>query len=292
MGLKFSSLAVIASFCMLINTVWAKPTNKKSHRATKQRQLSLKSNAGIDHYRYVAGGMLSLIPGFGIGHAVQGRWSDGYGWLFTVGEGLTLLGAGLSIMMTGIFCVDDDDSQGGCSDPKTDKWLTAFLVLKLGEAVSAWYPPKLMDIRDRRTRRNLKIIPHSRYITGGTLGTVVGFGVGHAVQGRWWHESGWAYTLTQLPAVPAIIAKRKIEKCKAQVVFEKHAWKCNSYYMNDNTAILLITMYVISRIIEVISIWDINHSLYRVVDADKRSALRVLPYADAHSFGLQLAFSH
>jgi hypothetical protein len=39
---------------------------------------------------YVFGGLVGSIAGFGIGHAVQGRYAQ-IGWAFTVGEGLGIL---------------------------------------------------------------------------------------------------------------------------------------------------------------------------------------------------------
>lgn len=39
---------------------------------------------------YVFGGLVGSIAGFGIGHAVQGRYTD-MGWIFTAGEGVGIL---------------------------------------------------------------------------------------------------------------------------------------------------------------------------------------------------------
>lgn len=46
--------------------------------------------------RYITGGVIGTIFGFGIGHAIQGRYSE-IGWVFTVGEvaGLALGGASI-----------------------------------------------------------------------------------------------------------------------------------------------------------------------------------------------------
>lgn len=40
---------------------------------------------------YVVGGIVGSVVGFGIGHAVQSRYSD-YGWVFSIGEGLGVAG--------------------------------------------------------------------------------------------------------------------------------------------------------------------------------------------------------
>lgn len=41
---------------------------------------------------------------------------------------------------------------------------------------------------------NIGPLENPRYITGGVLGTSIGFGLGHIVQGRW-QEKGWIFTL-------------------------------------------------------------------------------------------------
>ena len=41
-------------------------------------------------------------------------------------------------------------------------------------------------------------ISKSKYVTGGVLGTVFGFGIGHGVQGRWSNDKGWIFTSAEL----------------------------------------------------------------------------------------------
>jgi len=43
------------------------------------------------------------------------------------------------------------------------------------------------------------------YVTGGVLGTAIGFGIGHAVQSRY-GEMGWIFTVTEVPAYGAFLA--------------------------------------------------------------------------------------
>ena len=45
---------------------------------------------------HIGGGLVATFVGFGVGHAVQGRWSE-RGWIFTVGET-----AGLGLMVYGL----------------------------------------------------------------------------------------------------------------------------------------------------------------------------------------------
>lgn len=46
----------------------------------------LKKDEGISHGRYVTGGVLGSIPGFGIGHAIQKRYAKSRAWIFTATE--------------------------------------------------------------------------------------------------------------------------------------------------------------------------------------------------------------
>ena len=54
----------------------------------------------IDRGRYIGGGVASLLLGFGIGHAIQGRWSE-RGWVFTLGEAISWVG----LSTTGFYAV-------------------------------------------------------------------------------------------------------------------------------------------------------------------------------------------
>ena len=57
-------------------------------------------------------------------------------------------------------------------------------------------------------------ISKNRYITGGVLGTALGFGIGHAVQGRWLSDKGWIFTSAELVTlgVSFITHKRYLER--------------------------------------------------------------------------------
>ena len=42
------------------------------------------------------------------------------------------------------------------------------------------------------------------HVAGGIFGTTLGFGLGHRIQGRWWHGAGWGFTLSQMYALYAL----------------------------------------------------------------------------------------
>lgn len=55
-----------------------------------------------------------------------------------------------------------------------------------------------------RSVQNVAIISQGQYISGGVVGTVFGFGIGHAIQGRW-TKTGWIHTTLQSGAGAIVI---------------------------------------------------------------------------------------
>jgi hypothetical protein len=91
---------------------------------------------------YVLGGVLGTYPlGFGIGHAIQGRYSD-KGWIFTVGE----LGAVTILYSAALDCMTNssywNNSNGTCNN-KGSMFLgaAAFVALRIWEIVDLWVTP-------------------------------------------------------------------------------------------------------------------------------------------------------
>lgn len=93
---------------------------------------------------HIGGGVVSLMVGFGVGQAIQGRWSD-TGWIFTVGEiGSTAL---IIYGFTRVFgdCFETDGN-GACADSNSGG--TALLVgalaltgFRIWEVVDAFAGP-------------------------------------------------------------------------------------------------------------------------------------------------------
>ncbi|MBE7454631.1 MAG: hypothetical protein HS111_38945 [Kofleriaceae bacterium] len=53
--------------------------------ALTPQERALLARGEISGDRRVIGVVVSVVPGFGLGHVVQGRWRE-RGWIFTVGE--------------------------------------------------------------------------------------------------------------------------------------------------------------------------------------------------------------
>ena len=90
----------------------------------------------ISQARYITGGILGTYPiGFGVGHAIQGRWTT-KGWIFTAGE----LGT-LALAYSGLIsCLRSD----GCSNSSSNAVVVGalgFIGLRIWEIVDVWATP-------------------------------------------------------------------------------------------------------------------------------------------------------
>ncbi|MBA3499447.1 MAG: hypothetical protein M4D80_38270 [Myxococcota bacterium] len=96
----------------------------------------------ISSGQHIGGGVAALFLGFGVGQAVQGRWSD-TGWIFTLGEA-----ASFAVLIGGMVRTFDDcqlDGQDNCdhSDgpPLMIAGLIGFTVFRIWEIVDAFGGP-------------------------------------------------------------------------------------------------------------------------------------------------------
>ncbi|MBS1968774.1 MAG: hypothetical protein JSU04_00610 [Bdellovibrionales bacterium] len=107
----------------------------------------------ISNTAYIAGGLLSIYPGFGIGHAVQGRYTD-KGWIFTAGElgsiGLMIAGAG--------DCWNSSSSSNGqtCNGGGAIVFgVLGFVGFRVWEIVDAWVAPPQINNHYRSLRAQM-----------------------------------------------------------------------------------------------------------------------------------------
>jgi hypothetical protein len=96
------------------------------------------SDEHIGVARYVVGGILGVYPGFGIGHAVEGRYKE-RGWIFTVGEGVSAL----FVAIGGVDCVVNDalSGQSNCNSGLLELGVIGFFGFKIWEIVDVWAIP-------------------------------------------------------------------------------------------------------------------------------------------------------
>jgi|SRR5665647_2668115 len=151
-----------------------------------EAQQDLLARGEISIGRYVTGGILSYAIGFGVGHAVQGRWND-QGWIYTVGEGA----AGVAIM----YGLSQAIGGRGGFDGNTERnrrgeryLIGGFLVLagfRVWEVVDAWVAPPIHNRKVRALKQQLGLAPpvygfylappQSPDATGGVAGLALRF---------------------------------------------------------------------------------------------------------------------
>jgi len=128
----------------------------------------------ISTTRYVIGGVLGTYPlGLGLGHAVQGRWSD-QGWIFTAGE----LGS-LAVLVTGISgCIDKEINNGlngkddctGFNEAMIITGMLGFVGFRIWEIVDVWagvpqQNRKYNELKDYINKSTIKEEKTSLYLT-------------------------------------------------------------------------------------------------------------------------------
>ena len=113
---------------------------QKKIEFTKDQQRILDDGIMSDA-SYYAGAILGTYPlGFGLGHAIQGRYSSD-GWKFTLGEvaSILVLFRGISDCEYGIF------SSEGCSNDLINLGVLSLVGFRIWEIVDLWAVPTSLD---------------------------------------------------------------------------------------------------------------------------------------------------
>lgn len=93
----------------------------------------------ISPFRYGIGGVLGIYPGFGLGHAVQGRWLE-RGWMMTAGE----LVSGVVALHGAVTCgtvalLSSSKQSSGCDRAAVGAF--SFLAFRIWETIDVWATP-------------------------------------------------------------------------------------------------------------------------------------------------------
>lgn len=154
-----------------------KGPKKMSYASLSEEDRRILQNGEISNPAYVIGGIIGTYPiGLGIGHAIQGRYSD-KGWIFTVGE----LGSA-AVAMAGLGdCVSDwSDSRRRCEGGLIVLGFVGYLGFRIWEIIDVWAAPPEINRRYRELKaRTQPAVSWKPLITptkdGGMLGIAMTF---------------------------------------------------------------------------------------------------------------------
>lgn len=113
-----------------------------------------------------------------------------------------------------------------------------------------------------------------KYITGGVLGSTIGFGIGHAVQGRY-EDKGWIFTATESAGLVLLIAG-----CSSTKRNSDGDKECSNPGLSAVGLITLIGFHVW----EIVDIWS------TATPVEDRPAVMLLPNPEAPGIGIAWKF--
>ncbi len=142
-----------------------------SYASLSEKEREILQIGEISQTRYVLGGIVGTWPlGLGIGHAIQGRYSD-MGWKFTVGE----LGS-LVVVFAGFgSCVSTSSSTySNCNGGLMFAGAIGYLGFRIWEIVDVWAGPlehnrRYHELKSRTGERNVTFKPFIIPTTQGGL---------------------------------------------------------------------------------------------------------------------------
>jgi hypothetical protein len=125
---------------------WGAPTPQLTYEERKLLEKGEYSDGQI-----VGGGLLGTFFGFGLGHAVQGRFRE-KGWIFLAGEAV----GGYFWMWSLFQCVTESiDGDDDCNESMLVGSMVLVAVVRIWEIVDVWAYPARHNRRYRRLRNRL-----------------------------------------------------------------------------------------------------------------------------------------
>lgn len=111
---------------------------------------------------HIGGGALSLFFGFGVGQAVQGRWTD-TGWIFTVGEAASIAALFIGFANEVEDCGFEENCNNGGNDLLIIGGLLGILGFRVWEIADAFVGPSNHNRRLRQLHMRLGYPPPGYY---------------------------------------------------------------------------------------------------------------------------------
>lgn len=146
-------------------------STEETTRTFNDKETKLLQKGEMSTSRYVTGGIVGTL-GFGLGHAVQGRYLE-RGWIFTLGQTASVLALGATSVGAFVSCID------GCSDSAAiapSLAVLAFAGFYIWEKIDLWLVPprrnrKIRTLKKRRsaTSQLRPSIIADRHMVGGSV---------------------------------------------------------------------------------------------------------------------------
>ncbi len=121
-------------------------------------------------------------------------------------------------------------------------------------------------------------VSNSTYITGGIIASTVGFGIGHAIHGRW-YETGWVFTVAEGAGLLMLNAASSSCSKKADVNGVEKT-ECS----NGGLAIIGLSVFVGFHVWEIVDAWT------GAIPIDEGPKAFLIPNPQAPGFGIAWNF--
>ncbi len=124
-------------------------------------------------------------------------------------------------------------------------------------------------------------ISRGKYITGGVLASTLGFGIGHAVQGRY-SEKGWIFTAAEVTGLALLIHANcfRPRNTNSQIRSVREQSDCENVTEGIGGAALLLGFHI----------WEVIDAWTQAQPLPNSSEVFVLPVEDGVNVSLNLRF--
>jgi hypothetical protein len=103
-------------------------------KSLSEEDLRILDDGPMGNWQYAIGGVVGLVPGFGLGHAIQGRWQE-KGWIFSVGQ----VGSIAAYYGGAVSCFTGLIARGRCNGLLLASGAFGFIFFKVWEVIDIWY---------------------------------------------------------------------------------------------------------------------------------------------------------
>ena len=123
---------------------------RKKNIELTDKDVAILETGEISTTRYIIGGVIGTYPiGLGLGHAIQGRWSE-QGYIYTWGQ----LGSLAAIVLGAGSCIDGDNWEcTGAEQALITIGVISYVGLRLWEIVDVWAAPPSHNLKHRNLKK-------------------------------------------------------------------------------------------------------------------------------------------